>query len=348
MKLKILIMSAVALAFLSGCTKTETIVQQYNPPAATLYGTWQIINTNVNDSSKSYIIFPNDASNIYYQMNEDGFGFRSAPSSGIFNATDKQILIASGGLFNYTVSNDTLMLVQNANSKINLVKVKNPTFDQTNYVTKVAVNQTLPNPAGMGVHNYSIGSTSSFLYMMVNRFSSNRIYKYDIATQSMIDSAGSATAGSVFVKSGSTYLGFSNTNYIWKGNDLSSFSINSTNTLKDVKTLSINGTSNTIYAFQADQKMYTGTDGGAYSLLFDFSVYNTNSVVYHNNDAFLVLKNNVIYRLKISPKLTILNAYQLDSKYSSIYSLSSNGLDVWVQAYNTVNSKYEFLKVNIN
>lgn len=350
MKNKILILSSAVGLFLSSCTKKETIVQQYTPPAPTLYGTWKFINSNPSDSSAQYIVLPNDGSNFYYSMSQDEFGFRRIDGSGAFQATDKQLLIGMGGLFNYTVNNDTLKLRQNSGSSINLTRITDPNIVPDKFVTLLGISKGVKTPYGLIGHSYSLGISGDNLYLMASLSGSNKMAKYNVNSGLLTDSIPTAFNGSVYYKSGSIFLGFSNNNRIWKGTEFNAgtYSINSSTDLVNVKALSINGSSNTIYAYQADRKLFAGTDGGSYALLKDFAPMSTDMVVYHNNDAFLILKNDHIYRVKIFPTMSIMNSYRLAENLSTIYAISSNGSDVWATVYNSISGKHEFVKLNIN
>jgi hypothetical protein len=337
---------ALAIIALASCTKKETIIQQYNPPSASIYGTWLLLGSNPLDSSKQYWIFPNDGSNFFDELSEDKYGFRKIGSSYIFNATDKQIFISSM-LMNYTVANDTLTLLQSRTSKIKAVRVPNPGFTSATFLTPLTILKSSLLHKAMSSLNYSAGIKGDTLLYTANITGSNRLYKFSLNDRVHTDSHTLAVAGGgTYYKSGTTFLGFTNNNKIWKGTEIKSFSPNSSNQLTNVTAISLNGASNTYYAYQGDKQLFAGTDGGSYSLLFNFNAHNTNMVVYHNSDAFLVLKDNAIHKIKIFPKLQVLNSFSLPSEYQ-INSISSNGVDVWAQVKNNSTIQNLFVKLSI-
>lgn len=341
-KINAIIAILTMVVFIQSCTKKETIIESYNPPAVTLYGTWKEINTNPSNLSTSYYII--DKTNDFaYNLIEDEYGFRNSNGYAV-SASDKQITLG-GTLYNYTVKNDTLKLKYDVDQTQTFVKVPNPTFTFNNWTNNISINKSITAPLGIN-SSRSFGFNGDFLYFYRNTFG-NKSYKYNTLNSSFVDSGLVANTCANYYRNGNLYYGFTGTNKLFKGNELLTGSAISINNLNTVYALSINGTSNTIYAYQSNRELYAGTDGGNFSLLTDLNTYNTRSVVYYGNDEFLTIKNSRLYKIKISPTFKVTTSYTSLPNYS-FYTVSTNGSDVWVYAYNDNIDNYEFLKLNLN
>lgn len=339
---------ALAIIALASCTKKETVIQQYNPPAATVYGTWIMINSNPADSSKNYLVIPNNGSNFYSQLTEDKYGFRAISSAGVFSATDKQLIIASGGLYNYKVSNDSMYLFQSPTVKIILLKINTPIFTADNFVIPITIDRLRLAKPELNHFNYGFGFHKDTVFYNNNYFGPNRGYKVNLNSNSVIDSWDLGFGGCFFYNAGIVANGF---NTSWRlgfrqDKPMGGAGFLSSNTLNDVRNLSINSLNNFYFAYQGDQKLFSGVEGGSFSKVFDFAIYNTKSAVYYKDDAFLIIKNNYLYKVKIAPKLQVLKSYYMPEKYD-LNNISTSGNDVMLYVYNNDLTRYEFLNISL-
>ncbi len=337
----------LGILLLNSCTKKETIIQEYNPPAATMYGTWLLQNRNISDMSKTYIIF-NQNDNFCYTLSESKDGFRSSNSS-VYIATDKQLNFG-GGLYLYSIIGDTMVLSNSQGNNEKLTRVKNPTMTYQNWIGNISVDKTITAPDIQIEYNRSFGFNGDNLYFNATKYG-NRVYKFNTLNSTFTDSMNVSAYCSNFYKSGNTYYGFSGNYKLGKTTELNSgtYTEISTNTVASPYAISYNGSSNIFYAYLSNGSLFSGTEGGAFSLLKDLDQYYCNSVVYYNSDEFLAIKDSRIHKIKISPTFSVTKSYKLDINYDfSIYTISTNGVDVWAYIYNYDNDRYEYLKLNLN
>lgn len=334
--------SFLLMLCIQGCKK-ETVVKPYSPTTPTLYGTWQTINTDISNNEKEYFIY-SSADNFGYILTEDEFGFRESEGY-TFSATDKQFNFG-GSLKNYSVKGDTLKVYESLNSFKTLVKISNPSFNYENWTNTVDVSRNISAPDDIN-SSRSFGINGDFLYFYNSAYA-DRVYKLNTLNNKYVDSMDVSTTCGLYYKSGTIYYGFNNTNFIFKSTELQSATLNkiSTNKLYYVYTMSFNGNSNTIYAYQSNDIMFAGTEDGTFSELFKFSDYNTSSVVYYKNDEFLAIKDYKLYRVKISPTFKVVASYKLNGY--DINNISTNGVDVWACAEDNNTYNNVFLKLNLN
>lgn len=338
----------ILLLLVQSCTKEVITKKEFIPATApsALYGTWKRINNNPADLNSFYfIISSND--NIIYTLSEDKYGYRTIYSYAS-NANNKQLNIG-GGLYNYTIINDTLKLKSQPNEIFNCVKVSNPNFTPNNWVKKAVILKSINMPNNTDAYK-SIGINGDNLYFG-NTTYGNKVYKFNTLTQQYIDSIIIGINGvSNFYKNGTLFYGFEDNARLAKTTELqfATAAFLSLNQLSNIQSMSYNGTSNTFYAFNNNNyELYAGSEGGNFNLLTDFRANNyPNSVVYYGNDEFLAIYSGSLCKIKISPTFKITESYQLNNY--SIYSVSTNGTDVWAKVYNSISDNYEFLKLNIN
>jgi hypothetical protein len=340
---KITIVSVLVgfLVLLGSCKKTETntIIQEYNPPLATLFGTWKMINTS---STDQYFVFPNDKSNLHYQLIEDVNGFRTMFDAA-FNATVNQVFL-QGSLYNYSESNDTLILTSNSSNMMKFMRIDSPSFTPMTWMKPTMLDRSIELPRGFGSTNVSIGIQGDFLYPYAVNSGSAYIYQFNTLTGKYVDSTGVGKPACTYFNSGDLYVGFNGGTYnIWKGN-MASISPVSSNTILNVNAVSLNPSSGVIYAYNSARKMYTGLANSNFSELFDFSTYYLNTVVYYKNDEFLCIKNGRLYRIKISPSFEVLESYNTPSGVN-YYTVSTNGTDIWVYGYDSNYGSNRLMKV---
>ncbi|MEZ4805725.1 MAG: hypothetical protein R2852_09650 [Bacteroidia bacterium] len=329
------------LVLLGSCKKTETntIIQEYNPPKATLFGTWKVITAGSNDQ---YYVFQDDGSNLYYILTEDQNGFRTMGDAA-FSATVNQVYLQYV-LYNYWLSNDTLTFASSSSNMMKFMRVDSPKFTPMTWMGSTMIDRNLAPPRGFSSTNLSFGIQGDFLYPYSVNSGSSYIYQYNTLTEKYVDSLGVSKPATSYFNSGDLYVGFNGGTFnIYKGN-MASISSISSNTISNVLAVSLNSSSGVIYAFNSQRRMYTGLANSSFSELFDFSTYGVNTVVYYKNDEFLCVKNNRIYRIKISPSFEVLESYNAPSGVS-YYTISTNGTDVWAYGYDSNYSSNRLMKV---
>ena len=344
-KIKILFGLAVVLLSAS-CTKETTIKEEYNPPQASLYGTWkQIFATPT--TNETYYVFNNDGSNFSYFLSKDQYGFKTKESYP-FKATDKQVNV-SYYLYNYTVVNDTLTLYQTPSSYTRYLKVANPTFTPTSWTSSLKVLRNVELPRGVNYNTVrSFGIDGDFLYLCGYNGMGYYVYKFNSLTNQYTDSLNVPNVATTYYKSPYVYYGFDASNKIFKTTGLAPSSADvSSNNIDYTYSLSMNPNSGVFYAFNVNQKLFSGTEGSNFNLLFDFNTYGASYVMYDKNDEFIGLKNGAVTRMKISPTFSVISNFDQLSNYYT-YVLSSNGTDTWLFCYNNNTSSYQLVKVSLN
>ncbi len=343
--LKLKLALIICIALIQSCTKKETIIQEYKPPVVDIYGTWFLQNQNVTDLSKTYMIL-NASDDFSYNLNEDKDGFRSSYDYA-FSATNKQLNLG-GSLYNYTKNGDTLILRQSNNSIQKYIKVANPTMTYENWTSKISIAKRVAAPIGNISSSHSFGFNNDNLYFYSDKYAS-RVYKYNTLNNTFTDSLNVAFSCSNFYRPGFTYFGFSGNFGLGKTTELQTGTYNqiSANTFSSTYAISYNGTSNTFYCYLSNSDLYAGAEGGTFSLVKNLDEYNVNSVVYYGSDEFLVLRYGGMYKIKISPNFTVTKSYNGIPNFN-IYTISTDGADVWAYGYNYNTGKYEYLKLNLN
>ncbi len=346
MKNKILCLITVGFVFLAACSKKETVA--YNPPAATLYGTWLVVNTPVSDSTHYYYVFPNDGSNYFYQLSEDKYGFREIIATGVFSATDKQVTLGAMGVLNYRSTNDSLILNVSPSSEVVALRVTNPAFTEKTFLHELPILKTGKAMPGLGNFDYGFGFNGDTMFFNYTIMGAIRGYKYDLDNDTILDFWALGANGSLHYNAGLIFHAYSINFRLAKKQDVHSASINyaSANQLTDIRNLSMNTSSNFIFAYQFDKNMYTGVDGGTFTQFYDFTNYSADHVVYYNSDVYLLQRGNYLYKVKIAPAFHVLSSYKLPNAYT-LNVMASNGSEVWVYAKNNSTSNYEFLKVSL-
>lgn len=338
-----------ALAFISliaiqSCKKTETVVEEYNPPSPTLYGTWKAINEDPTNNSSLYYVF-DKSNNFASTLEEDEYGFRES-NSYAFSATNKQVSLG-GGLLNYTVNGDTLKMKYSSTQSSLFLRVASPTFTPENWLKSISVIQKTAAVNSLPT-NISFGVNGDFLYFSqyVNGY---KVFKYNTLNNTKVDSNTVSSNCCVYYKGGKVYYGKYANDKLFKTTELDNATNQnvSTNSIYYPVSISINGNSNTIYTLDYNKKLLAGTDGGAFSELFDFSSYNISMVQYYGNDEFLILKNYSLFKVKISPTFSVTTSYNGIPNFS-ISSIATNGVDTWVYGRENSSNKFKFIKINLN
>lgn len=345
MKHKLLITIALVLLIINSCTKKETIIQEYNPPQPSLFGTWKMLSQTSSDTT--FYVFNNDGTNFMYLLSKSTYGFKSSQGYA-YKATDKQLQVYSS-LFNYKVSNDTLYLIESTNTTYKLLKIKNSGFSTTNWLSASSMNKTMNMPRGTLFNTRPFAVDGNYLYMYGNNNGYEAVYKFNHTTEIYEDSGSVSKPASTCFKAGTLYTAFDNGNYnIYKSSTttIGSMSIISNNTLPYANTISVNPNSGVIYAYCSNNKIYSGTENSTFNELFDFSTYGVNNVLYYKNDEFLCLRNNTIHKIVIAPSFKVVTSYQALPNFS-IYQLSTNGSDVWCYGYDNTNGNYKLVKVSL-
>lgn len=344
-KIKILLGLAVVL-LAAGCTKKTTITEEYNPPKATLFGTWKLLSENVNNGD-NYYVFANDGSNFAYYLVKDINGFRSKEAYA-FKATDKQINV-NYNLYNYTVIADTLTLFESPAVFTKYVRVVNPTMTPSNWTGNVNAIRKIELPRAVSYSSIrTFGIDGDILYLCGYNGSSYYVYKYNTITNQHLDSIVVPNVASTYFKSPTVYYGFEANNKIYKTTGLvGPTTAVSLNDINYTFALSMNPSSGVLFAFSNNSTLLSGTDGSNFNSLFSFNNYGVNYVQYDKNDEFMGLRNGNIVRMKISPSFSVVNSYDKLAGFYS-YTFSTNGTDTWLFGYNTQTSTYQLVKVNLN
>ncbi len=347
----------IVLFFMSQSCKKEvinntTIKEDYNPPVSKIYGKWKIINADPSDLSETYMIFESNKP-FAYQMSKDKYGFKEIQSTA-YSVTEKTLIF--GGIYVYEISNDTLVLKYEPNSDVaKLVRTTSTEVDPLNWVSSVSTLQTsksLPNMSSSDDGSFAFDGDK--LFFSSNYTGSFRFYKYNSTSNSLIDSFPTGDRYSSFYKKSTNQIYMANNSFSsakpLKINDFSpgSASALTTSSHNYIKNFSFNPNSGVMYAFQSTNKLFSGTEGGALSVLFDVATtgHSFDQMSYYSNDEFLILEDNKIHKVKIAPSLTVTKSYDRIPNFS-IYSISTNGSETWVFGYNNTISKYEFRKINL-
>lgn len=341
-----LILGLSAVFLFAACTKKTTITEEYNPPQATLFGTWKMMSENVNNG-ESYYVFANDGSNFAYNLMKDINGFKSKDVYA-FKATDKQINV-NYTLYNYTVVADTLTLFETPTVYNKYVRVVNPTMTPSNWTSSIkAIRRIeLPRTVSYGTIR-TFGIDGDNLYLCGYNGSSYYVYKYNSLTNQFLDSIAVPNVASTYFKSPTVYYGFDANNKIYKTTGLvAPTTAVSLNDINYTYALSMNPSSGVIFAFTSNSALLSGTDGSNFNSLFSFGNYGVSYVQYDKNDEFVGLRNGNIVRMKISPSFSVVNSYDRLSGFYT-YAFSTNGNDTWMFGYNNQTSTYQLVKVNLN
>jgi len=344
-KIKILFGLSVVL-LMAACTKKTTITEEYNPPQATLFGTWKLMSENVNNG-ENYYVFANDGSNFAYYLMKDVNGFKSKDVYA-FKATDKQINV-NYALYNYSVVADTLILYESPSTYNKYLRVVNPTMTPSNWTNSLKAIRRIELPRAVSYGTIRpFGIDGDNLYLCGYNGSGYYVYKYNSLTNQHLDSISVPSVATTYYKSPSVYYGFDANNKIYKTTGLVGPTIAvSLNDINYTYALSMNPSSGVFFAFSNNSSLLSGTDGSNFNTLFSFSNYGVNYVLYDKNDEFMGLRNGSIVRMKISPSFSVVNSYdRLPGFYT--YAYSSNGTDTWLFGYNNQTSTYQLVKVNLN
>lgn len=343
-KFKHLTLFFVSIVVIQSCTKKETIIQEYKPPMPTLYGTWKLQNSSTTDLSSTYLIMSQNSDFVYY-LQENEYGFRSSDGYA-FSATDKQLSLG-GSLFNYKTNGDTLTLIQSLNYVQKYIKVANPSFTSNTWTSNVSIIKSVVSPENVSSSYRSFGFSGNFLYFHRNTYQS-RVYKFNTSNSTFADSINVSYKCSNYYNNGTTYYGFDGNYSLGKTTELTNnYTSVSTNTLNSIYSISKNATSNTFYTYTSNSELYAGTDGGSFTLVKNLDQYNIDCPVYYGSDEFLCINDGKLYKIKIAPSFNVTKSYSEIPNYR-LYSLSTDGVDVWAYAYNNVADRYEYLKLNIN
>lgn len=332
-------MGAFLLVF-SACKKQETIIEQLVPPNVTLYGSWMMIDVN-QDSMKTYWVIPNDGSNIGYELKEDKYGFRTIENGSPFNVTDKQILFSSG-LFNYKVSGDSLILNYSKNYRQIMLRVKNLPFDAEDYILSATVLKSVNNNLNNSNVNASIGVDNDTLYISTGGY----LYKYNTGSRKVFDSISNSPFCIGFKSRSEIFLGYSGITKISKTNMTTAGTVSaSSNIFNSVSAVSYNPVLNQVCVLQSNMNFYMGADGGTFSQVWNFSPMKLRCVVHYSGDTYLALKDNVLFKIKMGAKISVIAAYNIQS--FSLRQLGTDGTNIWVFGYDQSETSYQYKKITL-
>lgn len=365
MNTKLLLFALLPLLILGSCTKettetnTTTVNKPYVAPTLPFWGLWLEINSDPLDTSKNYYEL-NSATFYCASMSQDEHGLRQLNFSPIA-ATDKLIKFDGNSYAPYEVKGDTLIIYDNNEPGVidfTLKKIAAGTVTADNWMPSLNVTRRV----FMQRYGYSFGTSSSFGidgdFLYVSHYyqntSTHKFYKLNTLNGMYVDSA-NAPVGSyhaLHYKASSNKLyntRYSGSQTMQQRTGLMGANSNlSTNSLSSVRAISTNATSGTVYAFRSNE-IYSGSEGGSFSTLFTFTGNYPRGVVYYKADQFLGVYNGTLVLFEISPTFKVIKQYRLvDEVADYLYeSISTNGSDIWLMAYDNQSDRYMYLKVTL-
>ena len=346
MIIKNAVLLSCILILLNACKKEVTIKEEYNPPQPEIYGTWRMIANNSTDTV--YYVFTNDGANILQYLQVDTVGFRTI--RGVAYWASKNQVYYSNTLWNYKITSDTLSLSEITTINLKFVRVKNPGFTPENWLSDISVISKFTLPKNF-TDPPTFGIDGPILYL--SRYNDNvskyYVYKYNIVSKKYEDSVEVLGLASTYFISPNIYYSYGSNNfYLHKSNGLhSALTPISSAFVNSSKNISVNKLTGDIYAYSYWNELKSGKEGDFFNTIYDFSGRGCSNVVYFKDDEFLCLRGNNISRMKINGSLKVVASYDFIVNYG-FYSLSTNGDDIYVFAYNYVENKFELLKVKLN
>ncbi|HNW98838.1 MAG TPA: hypothetical protein PKK00_10555 [Bacteroidales bacterium] len=301
-------------------------------PDPDLYGKWQIVSGL---SETKYIILKNN--NILYALDTVDYGFRSLRVDLAF-ITYAQIEVFMN-LFNYTISNDTLVL---SNQTETIVFKKNDNApDETEWVTFVTVSDSIASPVTNGDGRQDIGFDGMNI-LWTAESNSNTLQKINPVTHaiSSLTLSGTYYYGGVNFTNPDLYI--SNNNKIIKVNPSTGAVISTSPTITSgrIKALALVG-----------QTMYCSADGYIYT--WDIS---TNAVLQHfpfDADGMeyvggylYFFQDSQIHKCQLSP-FKCIASYYVNHKIKTSYNggITHDGANFWIASSDQSNQYYLY-KIN--
>lgn len=355
MKSKLFLFSVLFTFIFHSCTKEKvtnnTIKEKYNPEQIKIYGKWKLINENPSSLKEEFYIFDSITPFLYY-LSSDEIGFKNYESA-VYTATKNTLIFNS--VYVYEVNNDTLIIKSAPDNEIiKLLKTNRTDVDLKTWMSKsstLLISKALPemNNENSG----SIAFNGNFIFFNSNYTGNNWFYKYNVITNSVVDSLTNSGNVSACYKTSTNEIyvasNYSSSSPLVKIKDFTNVggSLISVTNFDYAKNLSYNPNSGVIYVYQ-NGILFSGSEGGVFSELFATEPLGVNiaQINYYTNDEFLTLRDNKIHRVKIAPSFKVLESYE-PIKNFVIFSVSTNGSEVWVYGRNEINNLYEFRKISI-
>lgn len=358
MKKSLYLTGIVVALFMSGCTKktiieeTVTVIGQ-GPAEIDYYGVWE----RQGSSEKYYYSF--EKGSAYGAiLSEDQNGFRRKNYATVIVTSD-MFRVAGEQDRPYKLEGDTLTFLggwDGPDQRTVFVKVTDGSVTADNWLKdlKVLRSALLPKYNNGNVSTQSsFGIDGDFLYISAFTAGTWRIYKFNTLNGMHVDSgsAMSNTINALYFKGSSNKL--YHTRYNGSSNMLQRVGLNgansnlSSNSLSNIRSISVNGTSGTVYAVNGSGQMYTGSEGGNFSSLYTFTGNYPRCVIYYKSDQFLGVYNGNLILFEISPSFKIIDQYKMPG--NNLYqAIGTNGSDIWVINYNSKEDRPEFHKVSLN
>jgi hypothetical protein len=177
MKIKLLIISVLALFVFNSCTKETTIKESYNPPKPGIYGSWRQVN---NSTDTQYFDFPDDNSNFVYILTNYKLGYHTSSALAYF-ASEKQMVI-SGSTYNYEITVDTLMMYNSPGNFMKFIKVDNTKISHKTWVKSITKLKTIDPPVGYSYSYHPFGINGDLIYPHCKTGSTEGIYQFNTLT----------------------------------------------------------------------------------------------------------------------------------------------------------------------
>jgi hypothetical protein len=364
MNKKHLLLLLVPILILASCTKEETqtktttVSKPYVPPTLNFWGTWKKINTNNNET---YYYDLNKSTGYCYELREEASGLRRFEISTV-TGDEKLVRFNWDGFRVYTISGDT-MTVYDASQpgaiEELLVRIPADSVNANTWITPMSITRSVSSRSNI----YNINTSASFTFggdfifdNLRGPDGTYRFYQLNSLTGVYTDSANAPvnTWYSLYYKSSTNKLyhtRYSGTYNLQQRTGINGASSNlSSNSLNSIRAISANPSSGTVYAYRGGT-LYSGTEGGNFSSLATFSGSYPDKHVYHKNDQFLGVWSNSLILFEAAPAFKVIKQYRLPENTNglngSIYSVASNGSDVWILTYNNNTNSYYYTKVTL-
>lgn len=358
MKNLILIPLFAIITLAIGCKKVtiveETIIEEGQGPAAiNIYGVWEYQDPDTSEKDKEYWEFT--SANPYYKLLEQRESGLNSVEYGTFFITPTHFRRANYGNRPYTLKGDSLIINgwDPTDEDDIYLRVDENSINFDDLVKPLSITRSVTVPSF-----HSISSSNSFGiegdFLHVNHRSLN-VYKFmklntinGVFTDSSTVPGGNWYALHFRTSNNKLY----NTRYSGSYNLQQRVGISggnsnlSSNILNSIRAISVNPSSGTVYAYR-NGTMYSGTEGGNFSILKSFSGTYPSGQVYYKNDQFLGSYNGTLVLFEIAPELKIIQQYEIPGRY--IYDAkATDGTNVWVMNYNNSIGRYEYSRVSLN
>lgn len=362
MNKNVLLALLVPILILASCTKettetkTTTVKKPYVAPTLPFWGSWKLIEDNPTSTEITYYDF-NVKTGYCSQLYQNSNGLRDIDYSTI-SGTDQLIRYDWNSFQPYTISGDTLTVYNSdepGQIEERMVRVPSDSINTETWIPALKIEKTVMIPSLYGINtNASFSFGGDFIFANL-RNSTYRFYQINTLTGIFTDSANAPvnTWYSLYYKTSTNKLYHTRTSGTYnlqQRTGLNGASSNlSSNSINSVRSISANASSGTVYAYRGGQ-LYSGTEGGNFSSLTSFSGSYPDMHVYYKNDQFLgEYSSDFLIQFEIAPAYKILKQYRLPtgSDFNRIYTVASNGSDVWVLARRNSDSRYAYLKVSL-